>query len=169
MTEKKVSLYSISDELIKINEELKTTNGEITPEMERVLSRLSVELSVKVDGVVDYIKQQTSHIEEIKNRRDELSNMHKTKENELDRFKKYVCLCMDMLKEKKLAGKFGSITKRKTGKKLEIFDQDKIPSEYVEVVRTFKIDSAVIKKQIESGIMVDGAKLVDGKESILIK
>ena len=169
MTEKKFTLYSITQKLESINHELQSNCGEMSDEIELLLTDLSLELKTKTDGVVDFIKRETAKIDERKKRIDEISKFNKTKINALDSFKNYVLMCMDRINEKKIEGTMGAITKKKPSSKLEIFDQDRIPVEYIEYVKTLKIDTAVIKKQIQAGHDVPGAKIVDGKASLLIK
>jgi hypothetical protein len=167
--EKKISLYNISERLLEVEQKIALLGGEVDDDVEEILSEISLELSTKVDGVVDYIKSKSNHIDEIKKREGELKDLRTVEENSLDRFKEYVVTCMGRMKAKKLEGKYSRISKRKPLKKLSIADKNQIPIEFIEIIETSKIDTAEIKKRLKTGENIPGAKLVDGVEGLLIK
>ena len=166
---KRVSLYSISTQLTSIFNELNQNAGEINDESAELLESLSSELVTKTDGVVDFIKYQSSYIDEIKKRKKELDDLEKVEKNKLDNFKKYIVTCMTILKEKKLSGKFGKITLRKPIKKLKIIDEKKIPLDFIEKIESYKILNSEITKALKNGDDITGAILIDGDQSLLIK
>ena len=167
MGDRKKSLYQISEQLFSLTQDLSLNQGEINEEQEQLFELLQLELSTKVDGVIDYIKYQKSYIEEIKQRRKELQELEQVEQNKLDRFKTNVVKCMNLMQEPKLKGKFGLISLRKPSKKLVINDEKSIPIEFIEM--TPKILKSELKKAIEQGETIDGVSIVSGDQSILVK
>ena len=165
--DRKKSLYQISEQLFSLTQDLSLNQGEINEEQEQLFELLQLELSTKVDGVIDYIKYQKSYIEEIKQRRKELQELEQVEQNKLDRFKTNVVKCMNLMQEPKLKGKFGLISLRKPSKKLVINDEKSIPIEFIEM--TPKILKSELKKAIEQGETIDGVSIVSGDQSILVK
>lgn len=167
--EKKITLYSIGQDLFNLTQQIQVNNGEISENEEIILKELSMQLETKIDGVIDFFKHQNSYIDEIKRRKQELAELEKIEKNRLESFKKYVIKCMGMIGETKIKGQYGHVSLRKPSKKLIITDDTKIPLDFIETVETVKIDSMGIKTAIKNGEVIEGAELIDGEQGLMVK
>ena len=66
----------------------------------------------------------------------------------------------------KITGDFGSISIRKPSQVLLIENESRIPEEFCHYEK--KINNAAVKEALKEG-QVEGARLVDGKRSVMIK
>ena len=70
---------------------------------------------------------------------------------------------------KKLNAGVHTISVRKGVQSVQIDDLEKLPPEFVEYVTDIKPDKNLIKEKLKLGQSIDGATLVTGKSSLIIK
>ena len=91
-----LSLYNITNKFIEIMD--KVTEGELSEEEYDELGKeLAVELQNKSSNVIGYIQNIESFINAIKDEKARLSEMEKTAEKKLTKFKEYVKENMERL------------------------------------------------------------------------
>jgi predicted nucleic acid-binding Zn-ribbon protein len=162
-----LSLYAITEEFQKLNQLLVQNQGEIDENQELILAELNELLQKKTDGVVGYQKKLKDQILIAKARRDEISDYVKALEKRKESFESYIYDCLENADH--FSGELHKIKRRKPAKVLKITDKDKIPFEFLEIVKETKVLQSEIKKQLRSGASIDGAELVDSnKKSITI-
>lgn len=168
----KLSLYGAIDELDAL--ELIVEELSDTQDQEMVLSRtneLIAYIQEKTDAVYYYNlsldDQITAHDKLIK----QLQESKKKLENKQDKFGEYALICMDKLRVKKLSGKFYNITYRTPSKKVEVYDEKIVPSEYVETktIETKTILKDKAKEYLMLGAEIPGIRLIDSTRNLLYK
>tara|TARA_R100001463_G_scaffold56727_2_gene108834 strand:- start:369 stop:845 length:477 start_codon:yes stop_codon:yes gene_type:complete len=74
---------------------------------------------------------------------------------------------LNLTEQQKIPSALATVSRRKGSTKLTITDAEKIPSQLCKVVTT--PDNAIIKKQLQQGVKIDGAELTTGSETISIR
>ncbi len=161
-----LTLYGITKEMNQLEDLLFQSEGEVTQEVEEVQDKIQELLIHKVDGCAGYIEKQKDLIAIAKEKKKELDKFIKTKENAIESFSNYVKFCLQRTGKEKFTGLRREIYLRKPQKKVEILDQEKLPIQFIEIEKKVKVKTAEIKKALKEG-KVEGAKLVDGKISVV--
>ncbi len=163
---KELSLYDLSEELIALDELLAMDAGELSPEYQELEKTVIGLISLKTDACVGFVNKLEDEIEAANRRIKQLKAYKEARERALERFEGYVKGCMTILAKDSFEGEFCQIKKRKPIKIVEIKELDKLAIEFIKVEQIITPDKKKIKDAIESGEFIDGAHLVDGKESI---
>ena len=163
------SLWHISTELKRIEQDIFDNDGEITEKQDEIMETLSRELSNKVDGVVHFIREQHYFLDKVESEIKRLREIKAKTENGLERFNGYVVGCMDQKEVTLIEGEFEKIAIRKPSQILEVIDQDEVPTEFIKVKKTISVDKAEIKKRVKNGEDIPGVKLVDGSRKAVFK
>lgn len=131
---------------------------------------LSLALRDKVDAVVFFRQQQESMIELIEARVKELTDRVSQIESRIQRFDDYVLNCMEINNREAFEGELYKISKRKPSKIVDIYDENLIPIEFVKIPEPKPmIMKKEISEKLKMGEIIEGARLVDGKKSIIVK
>ena len=164
-----LSLYNITNKFIEIMD--KVTEGELSEEEYNELGEeLAVELQNKSSNIIGYIQNIESFINAIKNEEVRLSEMKKTAEKKLAKFKEYVKENMERLEVTEIPTGLGNLKIAKNPMSVEIENEEEIPGEFKKVEMNIKVDKTAIKKHFkETGVIVPGIKIVDDKTSLRIK
>ena len=70
---------------------------------------------------------------------------------------------------KEVKGLSATIKWKKKAPRLEIFNEDNVPMEYVTVETISKVDSRRILSDMKNGVDVSGCKIIDDEKYITIK
>lgn len=164
-----LSLYNITNKFIEIMD--KVTEGELSEEEYNELGEeLAKELQNKSSNIIGYIQNIESFINAIKDEEVRLSEMRKTAEKKLIKFKEYVKENMERLEVTEIPTGLGNLKITKNPMSVEIDNEEEIPGEFKKVEMTIKVDKAAIKKHFkETGEIVPGTIIVDDKTSLRIK
>ncbi len=163
-----LSLYNITENFITLFE--KAENGELTQEeLQEQGSDLALALKNKSTSIVGYVRNSELMSEAIKNEIDRLTAMKKTVDSRLNKFKEYVKENMEKLDVPKIDTELGTLSVAKNPASVEIYDETLIDNEYRKEKVTFTIDKTAIKKDLQSGKKIQGARLVEDKTSLRIK
>lgn len=165
MTDQK-TLWKISEEFKELDNMLLESYGEITDEYVEALNKITSLLTYKISGCSAYVEKKKGLVSLAKDRIKELQAFVKTNEAQLERFNGYVHDCMTRMKVDRLESGLDCVKIRKPAKRLEITDQNKIPSQYMEIVHEYKFDKRAITNAIKAGEIIEGAQLVDGNISL---
>lgn len=89
------SIFNIQQDLYAIFDSIEENEGEITPELEEVLTIKREEFSTKIQGYVAYIKQLELDNKGIKEEIARLKDLQKSKEKTIDNLKKIMATAID--------------------------------------------------------------------------
>ena len=76
---------------------------------------------------------------------------------------------MEQMDLKKLETPIGNITIRKGVSTLKIDDESKLLDKYIEIVQTYKVNKDLIKSDLKSGQVVEGAYMTEPGTTLMIK
>ena len=140
------SIFDISEEYLKIIQELEESGGEITRELEERLNITREQLESKLKAYYAIIKQNEALIEVSKDEKNRLNDRQKAKENLISRLKKIVVYTVEQFgeiqpKAKNKSLKFDTLSvSLKETDALEIEDVNKIPIKYLSVPYIIKCE-----------------------------
>lgn len=89
------SIFNIQQDLYSIFDSIEENEGEITPELEKVLTIKREEFSTKIQGYVAFIKQLELDNKGIKEEIARLKDLQKSKEKTIDNLKKIMAMAID--------------------------------------------------------------------------
>lgn len=160
-----MKLYELVSEEQKLNELFLTTIDEETGEirdnetLEELETELKNALVNKSEGIIKVIRNQESDLEMITTEIKRLTNLKNRIEKEIENFKTYIKFNMKKMDIKKIETSLGNISLRQSTA-TEIYDEASLPKEFLKEKITYTPSKTEIKKAIESGQEVKGARLV---------
>lgn len=89
------SIFNIQQDLYAIFDSIEENEGEITPELEEILTIKREEFSTKIQGYVAYIKQLELDNKGIKEEIARLKDLQNSKEKTIDNLKKIMAIAID--------------------------------------------------------------------------
>lgn len=161
-----LSLYEITNAFPALME-----NEEMTDEDKvKVEEELTLLLKEKSQNIIGYTKNIELTIEAMKNEEKRISDIRKTLENRLSKFKDYVKECMENAGIPKLDTGLGTLSIAKSPISVEIVNEDEIPAEYKQIVQTIKVDKKAIADNFKStGELIAGAIIHTDNTNLRIK
>ncbi|MGL5960558.1 MAG: siphovirus Gp157 family protein [Cetobacterium sp.] len=120
---------------------------------------LKEQIKQKSTGIIKFIRNTESDVEQIKTEAKRLSELAKRKEKKIDNLKKYVALCLEVMGTKKIETNLGNISIRKSIS--TVIDEKVLDKKYAVVEQVYKFNKTEIKKLLETGEVIEGAKLVE--------
>lgn len=165
------SLYGLATELQTLeNLMMECENPEQDFEATaKKMEELTVLIQQKTDSVVGYKHYLDDGLEAIEKRIKEMEAFKKAVEKRIDKYEDYVKNCLKILGVTKIEGNLASISLHKPSQKVDVIDEDSIPIEFITIEEVRKIDKNKIKDAIKAGRTVDGAGMVEGKQTIKFK
>ena len=156
------TLYEITESYLKALDDIQIDEetGEILNAKEIV--KLTDDLNQKTDSVGRYIKNLDAFTTALKDEEAKLAQRRKTAEKKLDYLKTLLTSCMDASGRDKYESAAVKISFRKSTQ-VNIFDEKALPEAFVTEVITTKADKTAIKKAIQSGVVVNGAELIENR------
>lgn len=158
-----MNLYELSNDMVALRD-----LDEIE-DVQKIKEIISLEVSNKGKGIIQVVRSLESDVAAIKAEIDRLSKLKKVKENNVKRLRDYTKMCMEQMKIKKIETPVGNLTLRKGVSTLKIDDESKLPSKYIEVVQTYKVNKDLVKSDLKAGIEVEGAYMSEPGMSLMIK
>lgn len=113
----------------------------------------------KVDGVACYIKETEALASAIHDEIVRLKAREQAAANKAMRLREYLEGCMTAAGRDKFESGRNRLSFRRS-KRVDIFDESKLPEDFIVRVETARPDKKAIKDAIESGEEVDGAALI---------
>ena len=166
---RETSLYKLNKKIIDLDDALIASAGEITPALENALSELSLLIEEHTDSIANYVDYLKDCQALIKQRKTELTELQQSYALRLEKFKESVIETMERLGKTKKETPLSLIVIPKRRKVVEIEQENLIPIEYLEhIPEVYKPDIKKIESGLKSGLKIDGAQLVDSKQSIRI-
>jgi len=127
------------------------------------------ELVEKGKNVAAYFQNLEVDVDALKGAEARIKSRRLALENKVNRLKEYLRLNMEESGITKIECPEFSVTLKKALDVAEVFDQDKVPEKYIKAKTTYTPDKVAIKKAINNGEEVPGAKISKGKRALLIK
>ena len=160
-----MKLYELVSEEQKLNELFLTAIDEETGEirdnetLEELETELKNALVNKSEGIIKVIRNQESDLEMVTAEIERLTNLKNKMKKEIENFKSYIKFNMKKMELKKVETSLGNISLRQSTA-TEIYDEASLPKEFLKEKITYTPSKTEIKKAIESGQEVKGARLV---------
>lgn len=155
------SLYEIDRDIQAFIDglfEMADENGEVDIDMD-ILADLKEQRQEKLENIALYIKNLASEASAIKEEENSLSERRKRLERKCERLKGILVRSMTENNEKEISSP-RYCAKIRDSKATEIFDDSILPPEYIVGKTTYAPDKTAIKKAIEAGNEVAGARIV---------
>ena len=160
-----MKLYELVSEEQKLNELFLAAIDEETGEirdnetLEELEAELKNALVNKSEGIIKVIRNQESDLEMVTSEIERLTNLKNRIKKEIENFKDYIKFNMKKMNLKKVETSLGNISLRQSTA-TEIYDEASLPKEFLKEKITYTPSKTEIKKAIESGQEVKGARLV---------
>ncbi len=152
------SLYELSLEMIEIIEQAEqeaiNNDGEISEVLASAIEWKSSTYEGKIENTIKYIKNLEAEAEALKAEKARIAHRQKVAENKAERLKKYLGDC-NAVGFSCVAGE----VKSRTSKVVEVLPLVDLADEYLRYKS--EPNKSVIKKALEDGIEIDGARLID--------
>ena len=167
-----MKLYELSkeskalDELLNSCVDLET--GEIVDSetLNELNKNLQLEISKKATSIVQVFKNDEADIEAIESEIKRLTDLKKSKVNKKEAFKNYIKINMEQMGINKLETPLGTFSLR-SSVSTEI-DENLIDKSYGTITEVLKFSKTDIKKKLEAGEIIIGARL-SNNTSLIIK
>jgi len=161
------NLFQISVEMQSIMNELIENDGELTPELEQMLTIAESNLREKSSNYAYVVRSLEYDNDIIDSEIKRLQGLKKTRTNAIDRLKNALTNAMIICDVSEITTATTKISFRKS-EVLEIVDETKVPKKYKTNVVTTKIDKNEIKSDLKAGKRINGVELIQ-KQNIQIK
>lgn len=159
----KLSLYDVAIELVELmdfrdNEDLTEEERKVVDE--QIEKYVAAELA-KVDNIRGYLRHCEVMAAAAKEEQERQRRRADLWERKRDRIKAFCVKALQNAGKTKVEGKTGVLRIQKNGGKLalEITDEIQIPTKYTPMTITYPLDSEALRKDLEAGLYVPGAKL----------
>lgn len=157
-------LYEIANEYAEL------ANSEMDAEMiADTLEGIQGEFEDKAEQVLAIIKNELALEEMLKAEAKALTERAKASANKVANLKAYLAESMQTMDKKKINAGVHSLTVRKGVQSVNIVDLESLPIDFVDYQTVIKPDKNLIKEKLKLGEKIEGAELVTGKSSLLIK
>lgn len=155
------SLYEIDRDIQAFIDglfEMADENGECDIDMD-ILEDLKEQRQTKLENIALYIKNLASDAQAIKEEEITLAERRKRLERKCERLKGILVRSMMENNEKELSSA-RYCAKIRDSKATEVFDMNSLPNEYLKMKIEYSPDKTAIKKAIEAGTEVAGARII---------
>lgn len=156
MENNKLSLYSISERFLELFNRDDLTEEEFNEQG----NELAIMLQNKAESLVGYNYTLESNKNVVKQEIERLTNIYKAIEKQQEKFGKYVKDNMEKLNLPEINTPIGKIKIKKNPVSVEITDESLIDEKYMTEKITKTISKTKIKEDLEKGIEVKGANLI---------
>ena len=163
-------LYEIAGAMKEVQQML--DEGVPLEQLEDTLNEIGIDFKEKAEACLFALANLKSEAEAYKTEIDRLTARKKSKENQTEKLKEYLLLNMQELKSGKIDNGVMSASIRKGAPKLQINNEDDIPSQYKNISTSVSTDkNALLKalKELAEGEIIEGAEVVQGNSTLTIK
>lgn len=157
-------LYKLADDFARL------ADDDLPPEMiADTLEGMQGVFEDKLEGMLQLIKNDQAYSAALREEEKRLAERRKVADNRVDRLKEYIALCMEKGGLKKVRAGLQEVSTRKGVNSVVVSDAELLPDDLVDFkTETVPIKSE-IKKRLDAGEEIKGAKLQMGKPSLIIK
>lgn len=163
-----MKLYEVAEEYQTVLNALEESGAD-QQTIEDTLAIYKDDLKAKGRNVAAYFQNLDADIKAMKDAEGRIAARRKALENKSESLKDYLRFNMEQSGIEEISCPEFSVKLGKPSKVCEIYDDSKIPKKFKVEKVTISIDKNVIKKAINSGEEVEGARIVDGKSRLTIK
>lgn len=156
MENNKLSLYTISEKFLELFNKDDLTEEEIQEQG----NELAIMLQNKAENIVGYNFTLESNKTALKQEIERLTNMYNAIDKQQEKLKKYVKSTMEKLDLPEINTTIGKIKIKKNPVSVDILDENSIDDKYYSIKTTKTISKTKIKEDLEKGIKVEGARLI---------
>ncbi len=157
-------LYEIANEYAQLS-----NSGMDEEQIKDTLEGISGEFEDKALNILAIIKNELALEAMLKAEAKSLTERAKAAGNHAERLKNYLASTLEVMELPTFSAGVHKLTIRGGAVSVQIDDLEKLPPEYVDYQTTIKPDKNLIKEKIKLGEKIDGASLVVGKSSVIIK
>ena len=160
-----MKLYELTEEERKLNDLFLAAIDEETGEIKdsEILDELEAEfktaLTNKSAGIIKVIRQQEADIEMVDAEIERLKAVKERMKKGIEGFKHYIKYNMAQMDIKKIETPLGNLSLRQTTA-TDIYDESVLPKEFLKEKITYTPSKTDIKKALQNGEEVPGARLV---------
>ena len=159
--------YELTEDYHKAIAELSEIEGLDNQCISDTLEGIKGELIDKAKNVAAYFQNLDSDVDELKRAEDRIKKRRIAIENKSKKLKEYLKFNMEISNINTIECPDFKITLGKPSKIVNILDLDSIDKRYLKT--TITPDKNRIKNDLKSGVIVDGASMIDGKARLIIK
>lgn len=159
-----MKLYELTGEMLSL-ENLDLDSDTLNDTLES----LSGEFNDKAVAVLKFTENMNSDIDSLSHEIKRLQERKKVFENRKKKLREYLLYNMEKSGISKIECPFFTASIRKGVESVEIESQCDLPDEYVKVEVIESADKNAIKRDLKAGKEINGAKLVRGANTIIIK
>jgi hypothetical protein len=123
--------------------------------------------SQRMDKAIFVLKESQDFSKAIKSIIESYQIRQKQFNSKAENIKKYIGLLMDTANERSYKSAAGTVSFRSTSPSVVIVDEDKIPDDYKKT--TITVDKMALKKALSEGLVIEGATLSNGGESLQVR
>lgn len=156
MENNKLSLYAISEKFLELFNKDDLTEEEIQEQG----NELAIMLQNKAENIVGYNFTLESNKTALKQEIERLTNMYNAIDKQQEKLKKYVKSTMEKLDLPEINTNIGKIKIKKNPVSVDILDENSIDDKYYSIKTIKTISKTKIKEDLEKGINVEGARLI---------
>ena len=150
------TLYEIKEGYLKLMVKIQEQGGELFPEDEEELNRISVDKTEKYESYCKLIRQLLSDAEQFKAEKDRFAEKQKAAEYTAQQIKEKLTLAMQESGETSYKTPLFSLSFRNS--QAVRCDERLIPPEWFKI--EYKLDKAGIKDALKNGKIIEGVELV---------
>lgn len=159
-----MKLYEIANDYAEL------ANSDMDPEMVAdTLEGIQGTFEDKAEQIMAIIKNEQALEEKLKQEAKNLTDRAKSSANRVNSLKAYLASSLETMELKSVTAGVHKLSTRKGSQSVQIDDVDSLPVEFVEYVTTTKPDKNLIKEKLKLGEKVEGATMVTGKPTLMIK
>lgn len=155
------TLMELSEMAQYIDRQLVESGGEITPEIDQLITQLELAVPQKVDGYNVVIERLENQMEYVKTHIDSMTKYRRAISSTLDRLKSNIKNYMVVNGKKEVLGHETRFVLTSAKEKL-VVDESLIPENWKMTVTERVADKERIKDALSLGITITGAKLEGG-------
>jgi hypothetical protein len=159
-----MNLYEITQEIHNLDSLLESEQID-TDTYSDTMEIVKYELEKKADGLIKYFVNIDTQIEIIDSEIKRLQDLKKSKNNKVDRLKKYIVDNILLLNKTKVETPLGNFSIRKS-ESVEV-DMSMLHTKYLKQKIEYSADKIAIKEAIKKGEKVDGATIIENKNLII--
>lgn len=160
-----MNLYNVSNQYRAIENILAENGGDLTPELETLLNITEENRDEAVKSIFYLMSEKEDEVEALKTRIEKLSEIKKRKEITMNSCKKSL---------ETAVMQFGELSvdefklKTRISKSVNVYDEDKLPKEYLTEKISYVPDKKAIGEILKKGEFVNGAELIT-KNNLMVK
>lgn len=155
------SLYELERQAVSLMQSIAEAEGELDSFLDAYWDLIKFEVSDKAEAYLAVIERLKAEHEFLMSKADKFYEMAKRVEKANDGLRERLKNTMLTLDQKKIVGQGATFTLGFTKPSVDIFDFEQLPEEFTRKIVEFKPDRDKIRKALESGREVDGARLVE--------